>query len=202
MVSPRFHPGGIPACSRWLSAAIPPESNPAASGTPAGVPAPDLAARESFKWLSVSLLRSQPKHPRFPDASPLASLPLNGAPQRSDPFIAHPLPIDLQTQRGGLAPLPAKKTQNPLFHVKAPQTQASRACTNNCALAACRLKPETFNLDPFRMLAANAFLKINAGKVPDPLAANNPVFPNPATLAADAGLPPSSPEGERAWPSD
>jgi hypothetical protein len=47
------------------------------------------------------------------------------------------------------------------------------------------------------MLAANAFLKINAGKVTDPLAANNPVFPNPARLPTDAGLPPSSPEGER-----
>jgi len=52
------------------------------------------------------------------------------------------------------------------------------------------------------LLAANAFLKINAKKVTDPLAANNPVFPNPATLPSDAGLPPSSPEGESAWPSD
>jgi len=42
MVSPPFHPGGMPACSRWLSEAIPPESPPAASGTPAGVPAPTL----------------------------------------------------------------------------------------------------------------------------------------------------------------
>jgi len=32
------------------------------------------------------------------------------------------------------------------------------------------------------MLAANAFLKINAKKVPDPLAANNPVFRIPAIL--------------------
>ena len=47
----------------------------------------------------------------------------------------------------------------------------------------CHLKPETFNLDPCRMLATNAFLKINAGKVTDPLAANNPVFPNPAILS-------------------
>ena len=32
------------------------------------------------------------------------------------------------------------------------------------------------------LLAANAFLKINAGKVTDPLAANNPVFRIPAIL--------------------
>ena len=52
------------------------------------------------------------------------------------------------------------------------------------------------------MLAANAFLKINAGKVTDPLAANNPVFQNPATLGSDAGLPEYSPEGESELPSD
>jgi len=52
------------------------------------------------------------------------------------------------------------------------------------------------------MLAANAFLKINAKKVTDTLAANNPVFPNPATILPDAGLPPSSPPGERPQPSD
>jgi len=32
------------------------------------------------------------------------------------------------------------------------------------------------------MLAANAFLKINAKKVRNALAANNPVCPNPAIL--------------------
>jgi len=67
----------------------------------------------------------------------------------------------------------------------------------HCSSAPCYLNPETLNLEPFPLLAANAFLKINAGKVPDPLAANNPVFPNSARLPADAGLPPSSPEGER-----
>jgi hypothetical protein len=46
------------------------------------------------------------------------------------------------------------------------------------------------------MLAANAFLKINAGKVRHALAANNPVFQIPDRLDRDAGLPPSSPEGE------
>ena len=43
------------------------------------------------------------------------------------------------------------------------------------------------------MLAANAFLKINARKVRNALAANNPVVPDPATLLPDAGLPTSSP---------
>jgi len=41
------------------------------------------------------------------------------------------------------------------------------------------------------MLAANAFLKINAKKVPDPLAANDPVSRKPAILIPDCyGLPP------------
>jgi len=105
MVSPPFHPGGIPACSRWLSEAIPPESNPAASRTPAGVPAIDLTARESFagshpstdlfhahSWAKTpeithyasacfyNMLRSQPKRQRLPAASLLASL----SPQRGE----------------------------------------------------------------------------------------------------------------------
>jgi len=41
------------------------------------------------------------------------------------------------------------------------------------------------------MLAANAFLKINAKKVTDPLAAYNPVSRIPAILVPDCyGLPP------------
>jgi len=54
----------------------------------------------------------------------------------------------------------------------------------------CNLNPETFNLEPFPLLATNAFLKINAKKARHALAANNPVFQIPAKLASDAGLPP------------
>ena len=36
-----FHPGGIPACSRWLSVATPPDESRKRSRTPAGVPPAD-----------------------------------------------------------------------------------------------------------------------------------------------------------------
>jgi len=48
LVSPPFHPRGMPACSRWLSEAIPPESSLSDSRTPAGVSAIDLRARPPF----------------------------------------------------------------------------------------------------------------------------------------------------------
>jgi len=73
MVSPRFHPGGIPACSRWLSEAIPPESNPAASRTPAGVPAQGVLQVTVCK--SVTLAAKAPKIPgRVATGFPLPSM--------------------------------------------------------------------------------------------------------------------------------
>ena len=40
LMIPPLHPGGMPACSRWLSEATPPEPRAPESRTPAGVPAP------------------------------------------------------------------------------------------------------------------------------------------------------------------
>jgi hypothetical protein len=100
----------------------------------------------------------------------------------------HPSPIELALR--SLRSFVASKTLC-LSLPSPPKASAIRA--THCA-------PEPYSLvrenscNPCQpMLAANAFLKINARKVADPLAANNPVCPDPATLLPDAGLPTSSP---------
>jgi hypothetical protein len=74
------------------------------------------------------------------------------------------------------------------FTLKLSNSTANPRATH-CVSAPWHLNPETFNLEPFPMLAANAFLKINREKVRHALAANNPVCPDSARLSADAGLP-------------
>ena len=80
----------------------------------------------------------------------------------------------------------------PLFHVKV-QAPASAIHATTCASVPYSLIRENSCNSCQPMLAANAFLKINARKVRNALAANNPVVPDPATLLPDAGLPTSSP---------
>jgi hypothetical protein len=64
MVSPPFHPGGMPACSRWLSGATPPERNARESRTPAGVPAiPSGAAVSLARVGTISVPGSARRKP-------------------------------------------------------------------------------------------------------------------------------------------
>ena len=174
--------GKMPDFTGWKP--VPPRrrQTPHAVGHGGGLPVMRAHARRRA-W--ARLTRRQPPHARA------RALP------ETNPATSGRSPIPLKTAKNRLCDLcillwPLK----PLCLSLPFPAPASVIRATHCASAFCHLKPETFNLDPFRMLAANAFLKINAKKTRNALAANNPVFRIPVILASDAGLPPSSPEGE------
>jgi len=93
-VSPPCHPSGMPACSRWLSGATPPEPSAPESRTPAGVPAhhPSPASSSASKTPAITLFTRLNHLPTWPQpCNPTAIDRCAGADVRPPPFIRRPV---------------------------------------------------------------------------------------------------------------